>query len=155
MKQDSIFYDDYDMKLKELLESMRTYPSLSEALDEICNEVQSKQDTISSLKKRIKYCKNPIEKKNLERELNDLYKKRKTILKIAIDVQVVLRILVDKEIATREEVQKYREEVSNSPKYKIVLDDIKRQKAGFQAAKDNPQEYLQALLRAKMNGNIK
>lgn len=65
------------MKLKELLESMITYPSLSEALDEICNKVQSKQDTISSLKKRIKYCKNPIEKKNLERELNDLYKKRK------------------------------------------------------------------------------
>lgn len=77
MKQYSIFYDDYDMKLKELLESMRTYPSLSEVLDEICNEVQSKQDTISSLKKRIKYCKNSIEKKNLERELNDLYKKRK------------------------------------------------------------------------------
>jgi hypothetical protein len=79
MKQYSIFYDDYDMKLKELLESMRTYPSLSEVLDEICNEVQSKQDTISSLKKRIKYCKNPIEKKNLERELNDLYKKRKKV----------------------------------------------------------------------------
>lgn len=77
MKQYDIFYDDYDMKLKELLESMKTYPSLSEVLDEICNEVQSKQDTISSLKKRIKYCKNPIEKKNLERELNDLYKKRK------------------------------------------------------------------------------
>lgn len=75
---------------------------------------------------------------------------QETILKTAIDVQVVLRILVDKEIATREEVQKYRED-----KYKIVLDDIKRQKAGFQAAKDNPQEYLQALLRAKMNGNIK
>ena len=65
------------MKLKELLESMRTYPSLSEVLDEICNEVQSKQDTISSLKKRIKYCKNPREKKNLERELTNLYKKRK------------------------------------------------------------------------------
>lgn len=77
MKQDSIFYDDYDMNLRELLESMRTYPSLSEVLDEICNEVQSKQDTISSLKKRIKYCKNPLEKKNLEKELNDLYKNRK------------------------------------------------------------------------------
>lgn len=58
---------------------MRTYPSLSEALDGVCNEVQSKQDTISSLKKRIKYCKNLIEKKNLERELNDLYKKRKKV----------------------------------------------------------------------------
>ena len=80
---------------------------------------------------------------------------QETILKTAIDVQVALRILVDKEIVTREEVQKYREEVSNSPKYKIVLDAIKRQKVGFQAAKDNPQEYLQALLRAKMNGGIK
>ena len=80
---------------------------------------------------------------------------QETILKTAIDVQVALRILVDKKIVTREEVQKYREEVSNSPKYKIVIDDIQRQKAGFQAAKDNPQEYLQALLRAKMNGDIK
>ena len=80
---------------------------------------------------------------------------QETILKTAIDIQVALRILVDKEIVTREEVQKYREEVSNSPKYKIVIDDIQRQKAGFQAAKDNPQEYLQALLRAKMNGCIK
>lgn len=80
---------------------------------------------------------------------------QETILKTAIDVQVVLRILVDKEIVTREEVQKYREEVSNSPKYKIVLDDIKRQKVGFQAAKDNPQDYLKALFKAKMNGDIK
>lgn len=39
---------------------------------------------------------------------------QETILKTAIDVQVVLRILVDKEIVTREEVQKYREEVSNN-----------------------------------------
>lgn len=80
---------------------------------------------------------------------------QETILKTAIDVQVALRILVDKEIVTREEVQKYREEVSDSHKYKIVLDDIQRQKAGFQAAKDNPQDYLKALLRAKMNGDIK
>lgn len=80
---------------------------------------------------------------------------QETILKTAIDVQVALRILVDKEIVTREEVQKYREKVSSSPKYKIVLDDIQRQKAGFQAAKDNPQDYLKALLRAKMNGDIK
>ena len=80
---------------------------------------------------------------------------QETILKTAIDVQVALRILVDKEIVTREEVQKYREEVSNSPKYKIVLDDIKRQKVGFKAANDNPQDYLKALFKAKMNGDIK
>ena len=80
---------------------------------------------------------------------------QETVLKTAIDVQVVLRILVDKEIVTREEVKKYREEVSNSPKYKIVLDDIQKQKVGFQAAKDNPQDYLRALFKAKMNGDIK
>lgn len=28
-------------------------------------------------------------------------------------------------------------------------------KAEFQAAKDNPQEYLRALFKAKMNGDIK
>lgn len=44
---------------------------------------------------------------------------QETILKTAIDVQVALRILVDKEMVTREEVQKYREEVSNTPKYNI------------------------------------
>ena len=80
---------------------------------------------------------------------------QETIMKALVDVQVVLRILVDKEIVTREEVQKYRNEVGNSPKYKPVLDDIQRQKRGFQAAKDNPQEYLKAILNAKMNGDIK
>lgn len=37
---------------------------------------QPKQD-ISTLKKRIKYCKNPMEKKKLEQELNALYKEQK------------------------------------------------------------------------------
>lgn len=48
---------------------------------------------------------------------------QETIMKALVDVQVVLRILVDKEIVTREEVQKYRNEVSSSPKYKLVLVD--------------------------------
>lgn len=35
------------------------------------------KDNIPSLKKRIKYCKNPIEKKKLQQELNALYKEQK------------------------------------------------------------------------------
>ena len=35
------------------------------------------KDNISSLKKRIKYCKNPMEKKKLQQELNALYKEQK------------------------------------------------------------------------------
>ena len=76
-------------------------------------------------------------------------------MKALVDIQVVLRILVDKEIVTREEVQKYRNQVGNSPKYKLVLDDKKKKKRGFQAAKDKPQEYLKAIFNAKMNGDIK
>lgn len=80
---------------------------------------------------------------------------QETILKAAIDVQVALRILVDKGIVTRDEVKRYREEVNNSPKYKSAMEDIQRNKAGFQAAKDNPQEYLQAIFRAKRDGKIR
>lgn len=89
-----------------------------------------------------------------EQALHELMTQQ-TIMDIAVDVQVLLRILVDKEIITREEVNQYRIEVRNSPKYKPVLDDIQRQREGFQAAKDNPQEYLKALLKAKMDGKIK
>lgn len=89
-----------------------------------------------------------------EEALQEL-KLQQTIFDVAVDIQSLLRILVDKQIITREEVAKYREEVRNSPKYKPVLDEIMKQTRGFQAAKDNPQEYLQALLRAKMNGDIK
>ena len=88
-----------------------------------------------------------------EEALQDL-QVQETILNVAIDVQVLLRILVDKEIITRDEVAEYREEVRNSPKYKVVADDIQRQKTGFQSAKYNPQEYLKAILKAKMDGKI-
>ena len=80
---------------------------------------------------------------------------QQTIFDVAVDIQSLLRILVDKQVITREEVTKYREEVRNSPKYKPVLEEIQRQTRGFEAAKDNPQEYLKAILKAKMNGDIK
>lgn len=80
---------------------------------------------------------------------------QETIVNVAVDVQALLRILVEKEIITRGEVNHYREEVRNSPKYRPVIEDIQRQKSGFQAAKNNPQEYLKALFKAKMNGDIK
>jgi len=38
---------------------------------------QTKSDDISALKKRIKYCKNHMEKKKLEQQLNNLYKDRR------------------------------------------------------------------------------
>lgn len=50
---------------------------LLEQMSELCNEDSLPQPDISSLKKRIKYCKNPMEKKKLQQELNALYKEHK------------------------------------------------------------------------------
>lgn len=80
---------------------------------------------------------------------------QKTIINLAVDIQALLRILVDKEIITREEMNTYREEVRSSPKYKNTIDEIERMKNGFNYYKDNPTEHLKAVFKAKMNGDIK
>ena len=55
--------------------------SVESGIIKILSEINEYEDNlnlnISKLKKRIKYCKNPLEKQSLQRELNNLYKKRK------------------------------------------------------------------------------
>ena len=50
---------------------------LLEKMSDLLNQESPSQPDISSLKKRIKYCKNPMEKKMLQQELNALYKEQK------------------------------------------------------------------------------
>ena len=50
---------------------------LLEKMSDLYNNDLLPQQDISSLKKRIKYCKNPMEKKMLQQELNALYKEQK------------------------------------------------------------------------------
>ena len=50
---------------------------LLEKMSDLLNQESPSQPDISSLKKRIKYCKNPMEKKKLQQELNVLYKEQK------------------------------------------------------------------------------
>lgn len=46
-------------------------------LEDLALVTEPPKQYISTLKKRIKYCKNPMEKKKLEQELNALYKEHK------------------------------------------------------------------------------
>lgn len=46
-------------------------------LEDLTLVTEPPKQEISTLKKRIKYCKNPMEKKKLEQELNVLYKEQK------------------------------------------------------------------------------
>ena len=50
---------------------------LLEKMSDLLNQESPSQPDISFLKKRIKYCKNPMEKKKLQQELNALYKEQK------------------------------------------------------------------------------
>lgn len=50
---------------------------VSDSYCEFREQNKFSKDDVSSLKKRIKYCKNPMEKKKLQQELNALYKEQK------------------------------------------------------------------------------
>lgn len=88
-----------------------------------------------------------------EKALQEL-RYQEQIVNSLVESQTILQLLVSKDIVTREEVADMRERVRKSPKYKPVIDDIERQKRGYQAAKDNPEEYLKAMFKAKMDGKI-
>lgn len=56
--------------------SALTLEELNKMFSEIDTEIID-TESISNLKKRIKYCKNPMERKQLEQRLNVLYKEQK------------------------------------------------------------------------------
>lgn len=59
--------------LEDLLKPAKEF----DLLDDLALVPESPKQDIPTLKKRIKYCKNPMEKKKLEQELNALYKENK------------------------------------------------------------------------------
>lgn len=58
---------------EDLLKTVKEF----DLLDDLVLVPKPPKQEISTLKKRIKYCKNPMEKKKLEQELNALYKEHK------------------------------------------------------------------------------
>lgn len=72
----NMFMNECCDKLRELC-AIQDNVNLSELNSLFEQESHRKTNAISSLKKRIKYCKNPMEKRDLEQQLNKLYKERK------------------------------------------------------------------------------
>lgn len=66
----------YQYEMIRLLDEYNVATSLQELSDLATNPDDFSSD-ISSLKKRIKYCKNPLERKSLDRQLNAVYKTMK------------------------------------------------------------------------------
>lgn len=68
--EDMVKYVFGEEDFKPLVETLKNLSEAGEHEDNL-------NLNISQLKKRIKYCRNPLEKQSLQRELNTLYKKRK------------------------------------------------------------------------------
>lgn len=80
---------------------------------------------------------------------------QEAMLKTAMDIQVVLQLLISKELVTQEEIANMRLKVVNLPTYKTTLDSLKSERVTMEKAKANPEDYLKALFNAKVNGDIK
>lgn len=88
---------------------------------------------------------------NLEATKVDLQNKQ-MVLSTAIDVQAVLRILVDKGIITKEEVQQYREEVRQSQKYAVAITYLEQTMREVEHYEKDPQALLREMFQRKMQG---
>ena len=66
----------YQYEMIKLLDEYNATNVLQE-FQKLATDTSDSLLDISSLKKRIKYCKNPMERKNLEKQLNAAYKEMK------------------------------------------------------------------------------
>lgn len=72
------------------------------------------------------------------------------IINTAIDIQALLRLLAEKEIITKAEMNRLREEVRSSPKYAnavIYLDQTLNEIKHFE---NDPQALLREIMQRKM-----
>ncbi len=74
---------------------------------------------------------------------------KQMMLNTAIDVQALLRILVDKQIITKEEVRNYRNEVRESPKYQAAALYVEQTLAEIKAYETNPELRLKTMFYQK------
>lgn len=91
---------------------------------------------------------------HMEDAISEIQEKR-AIIDAKIDSQVVLQLLVQKGIVTREEVEEMRGIVRNSPKYKATIEYLDGAKEKAEYYINNPQEHLKDLLKRKMDGTIR
>lgn len=90
---------------------------------------------------------------NMDTALSEINEK-KLILDVKVETQVILQLLVQKGIVTREEVSAMRETVKNSPQYKHLYQYLEGASNKAEYYKQNPQEHLKDIMNAKLNGKL-
>ena len=77
---------------------------------------------------------------------------KQMILNTAIDVQALLRVLVDKGVITKDEINQYRAEVRKSPKYNAAMMYVEQTLEEIELYENDPQLRLREMLNRKMQG---
>ena len=80
---------------------------------------------------------------------------QENILNALIETQTILQLLVQKNIVSREEVANMRNKVRSQGKYKSSYEYIQNAKVNVEYYKQNPEQHLRDVLKAKMDGKIK
>lgn len=91
---------------------------------------------------------------DMDTALNEINEK-KLLLDVKVETQLILQLMVQKGIVTREEVSSMREKVKNSPSYKPLYEYFEKAEQKANYYKDNPEQHLKDIFAAKMNGTIK
>ena len=78
---------------------------------------------------------------NMDTALNEINEK-KLLLDIKVETQLILQLLVQKGIVTREEVSEMRNKVKNSPNYKPLYDYFEQAEQKANYYKNNPEQHL-------------
>ena len=91
---------------------------------------------------------------NMDTALDEINQK-KLLLDVKVETQLILQLLAQKGIVTREEVSVMRNKVKNSPNYKPLYDYFEQAEKKANYYKANPEQHLKDVLAAKMNGTIK
>lgn len=88
---------------------------------------------------------------DLDATIVDL-QRRSVMLNSAVDIQVVLQLLVEKGIVTREEVAQKRDIVGSQPKYQSALKSLTEETAECMMYKKDPQAQLRRMFELKSKG---
>ena len=91
---------------------------------------------------------------NMDTALDEINQKR-LLLDVKVETQLILQLLVQKGIVTREEVSEMRNKVKSSPNYKPLYDYFNQAEQTANYYKRNPEQHLKDVFAAKMNGTIK
>ena len=88
---------------------------------------------------------------NLEEAKRNIQDKA-VILNAAIDIQALLRLLVEKEVIGKEEINSQRQEVRESFKYRNAITYIEQTMKEIEFYEKNPDTRLREMFRRKMEG---